>query len=186
MQLLHIRWGRRNAPHLGQVVTPGVSSFHTELRRLFRRCLDTLLLGTAIYDTSLGSCPGRANDSVFFIQPLRKRSQPWIGFGPAGAGAFVQVGPAAGTQSLAVRAADMLGIQGQHQRRGEQFVQIDFAVLQKDDRVVLLILQRLRQKSLYREGQLLPEGPEAAVALQVQNGLRRPYCARCRTPAPAG
>ena len=57
---LHIRWGRRKAPHLGQVVTPGVSSFHTELRRLFRRCLDTLLLGTAIYDTSLGSCPGRA------------------------------------------------------------------------------------------------------------------------------
>ena len=57
---LHIRWGRRNAPHLGQVVTPGVSSFHTELRRLFRRCLDTLLLGTAMYDTSLGSCPGRA------------------------------------------------------------------------------------------------------------------------------
>ena len=33
--------------------TPGVSSFHTALRRLFRRCLDTLLLGTAIYDTSL-------------------------------------------------------------------------------------------------------------------------------------
>ena len=28
--------------------TPGVSSFHTALRRLFRRCLDTLLLGTAI------------------------------------------------------------------------------------------------------------------------------------------
>ena len=26
---------------MGQVVTPGVSSFQTELRRLFRRCLDT-------------------------------------------------------------------------------------------------------------------------------------------------
>ncbi len=57
-----MRCGRRGAPHLGQVRTPGFSSFQTLLRLLSRRALDTFAFGTAIlYDTSYFSPFGKLN-----------------------------------------------------------------------------------------------------------------------------
>lgn len=59
-----MRWGRRGAPHLGQVRTLGFSSFQTLLRLLSRRALDTFAFGTAIlYDTSYFSPFGRLTQS---------------------------------------------------------------------------------------------------------------------------
>ena len=104
MQLAHIRWGSRKAPHLGQVTRPGVSSFQWELRRLSRRALDTFLLGTAMGDTSFKRAgEGTFHYSLsFLIQQLRKGCQSGIDVRFTPAGAEVQIGSALGAQPFAV------------------------------------------------------------------------------------
>ena len=49
LSLIHI-W-----PQFGHLTRPGISSFQCELRRLSLLVFDTLLLGSAMYDTSLAN-----------------------------------------------------------------------------------------------------------------------------------
>lgn len=154
MQFLHARWGRRAAPQVGQVFRLGVSSFHTELRRLFLRCLDTLLLGTAIFDTSLWVNVHR-HLSTLLVKELCQSGQAGIHLFFAAAGFHIQIRAASGAKTLTVLFTEVLCVQIEDKHIGHQLVQVQLVILQENDLVILFILQLSGEKGLVMDP-LLP------------------------------
>ena len=153
--------------------TPGVSSFHTLLRRLLRRCLEILLLGTAIMTPPLGEWAAAFQSFLRLLKKLTESRETRIPFLLTPARFYIQVNAAAGTKALTILHAEIFAVHLQHEGLAHQRARVQLVPLQQNDVILLLLPRQLCGEQRLELDDLVPlEGLGTAVAVQMKRCFR--------------